>query len=118
MKCPIKGPGGTEVLLAYASNRLPVGARLKIEQHMEACSACQATFREHRALWRVLDQWQPGPVSKDFDHRLFERIAQGNGAALADWILPSPAGQRIRRAAPILAAGLLVLSVLRFLTRF
>lgn len=118
MKCPTEGPGGAEILLAYTSNRLAAGVQHEIEEHMQVCSACLTRFREHRALWQILDQWQPDPVSKDFDDRLFERIAKADQSAWALKALRSAPGQRIRRAAPVLAAGLFVLGLLRFMAPF
>jgi anti-sigma factor RsiW len=106
------GPDGSEVLLAYASRRLdPVEAQ-ELDRHAAECDACRTLLAEQCAVWEALERWKPGPVSPDFDQRLFDRIEREGQRGWAARLRTAAANRRVRRAAPVIAAGLAVLGLL------
>jgi hypothetical protein len=46
------------------------------EIHMESCTSCRSFSDGQRATWDALDAWNPGPVSLEFDRKLYARIEQ------------------------------------------
>lgn len=80
MTCPLQ-TGETDLLLDYAAGRLP--ARMTaLAQHMAGCPACTQFLKEQAAVWNALDEWEPPPVSMDFNRRLWQRI---DAAASVPW---------------------------------
>jgi hypothetical protein len=78
MTCPLQ-TGETDLLLDYAAGRLPAQ---EIAQHMAHCLACTQFLTEQAAVWKALDEWEPAPVSMDFNRRLWQRI---DAAAAIPW---------------------------------
>jgi anti-sigma factor RsiW len=76
MLCPIQEGGNAEVLLAYCARSLDPGALAVLERHIEVCPACRKFAGAQRLVWEALDAWKPGPVSDDFDDRLYARARQ------------------------------------------
>ncbi len=70
--------------------------------YLESSPECRTLFEQQRALWETLDLWEPVEPSRDFDRRLYERIAaQGAGQG---WF-----GRLFGGMKPSFAAGLAVL---------
>jgi len=76
VRCPIQNSKNAAMLLDYLDRRLDWSATIEFERHISGCAACQQTLAAQREVWNALDSWSPGPVSEDFDRRLFERIGQ------------------------------------------
>jgi anti-sigma factor RsiW len=70
---------GPELLLAYTSTKLDPDAAAAIDGHIRACDACRQFTSSQRTVWNALDQWEPEPVSADFDRRLYQRIEREVG---------------------------------------
>jgi hypothetical protein len=64
----------TEKLLAYCAGGLGSDEGSRIAFHLKSCPECAAICSAQASVWKALDTWQPAPVSRDFDHRLFARI--------------------------------------------
>jgi len=79
MHCPSQSDHGTEMILDYLGGRLGRAAASRMERHFEECAACQEAVRSQQAVWEVLDDWKPEPVSADFDNRLYQRIEAEGG---------------------------------------
>jgi hypothetical protein len=86
MTCPLLTED-TDVLLDYAAGRLPdremdAARTAALAEHMGACPGCAQFLTEQTAVWKALDEWQPAPVSMDFNRRLWQRI---DAAAAVPW---------------------------------
>jgi anti-sigma factor RsiW len=75
MECPIKAGGKKDLLLDYCARALDAGMAAEVEAHIAACPGCKAWTEAHSRTWTLLDDWQPAPVSPEFERRLRERIA-------------------------------------------
>ena len=74
MKCPLSREETADVLLDYSAGRLDNARAGRLERHMQACEACAAFGVQQGALWSALDEWEPEPVSMDFNRRLWQKI--------------------------------------------
>lgn len=92
----------------YCAGRLEGGRRLELERHLEECGACRTYCEEQQAVWNLLDEWEPEPVSWGFDRRVetaaaeqpawWRRVLDGVAwkpalpvaAGFALWVLMSP----------------------------
>jgi hypothetical protein len=106
MKCPLEAKRD-EVLLAYSSRKLDAADVPTLEGHLENCPACRDFVQAQRAVWDLLEVWEPAPVSADFDRRLYQRVDRH-----VPWIerlLAPLQGLGLGRAVPIAASAGLVL---------
>lgn len=76
IECPSRTGENPETILAYLDGRLPREKAVLLERHFEQCIACREALRARQAVWDALDEWEPEPVSADFDRRLYRRIEQ------------------------------------------
>jgi anti-sigma factor RsiW len=109
MNCPLQREETADVLLDYSGGRLDAARAAILEQHMEICPRC-ASFRSDQALvWDALDAWEPMPVSRDFNRRLWQRI---DAAAAAPWYTRLLDSLRFANWKPVfpLAAAVLVIA--------
>lgn len=74
MKCPLSLEDGADVLLDYSAGRLDKARGSLLARHMETCHACAAFGARQGALWSALDEWEPEPVSMDFNRRMWRKI--------------------------------------------
>jgi len=74
MKCPLSREDTADVLLDYSARRLDKARAARLERHMESCEACAAFSVQQGALWSALDEWEPEPVSMDFNRRMWQNI--------------------------------------------
>lgn len=82
MSCQIRNEEHTDRLLAYAAGKLRGEAADKLQLHMKTCEDCAAFGRAQSEVWNMLDNWEVGPVSTDFNRKLYARI---DAAASASW---------------------------------
>lgn len=80
MNCPLLAEDTADVLLDYSAGRLDKTRSARLLRHMETCGACAAFLTEQTALWSALDEWEPEPVSMDFNRRLWQGIDRIAGA--------------------------------------
>ena len=85
MQCPMKTSEGNETLIAYGARTMPPEAESQFVRHMSGCESCLKVAEQQRSLWSALDQWQPLPISPDFDQRLYARIAQEQPRGFFSW---------------------------------
>ena len=78
MTCFAKDRAGAEVLMDFCSGMLDPAQAAGVEQHIRECSGCREAVDAQRGLWQTLDAWKPIEVSRDFDARLYARIAQAD----------------------------------------
>ena len=109
MKCPIETQENAELLLSYSANRLDPAAARALEAHMDGCMACREFRDSQSALWATLDQWEPRPVSADFDRRLYRRIEEQQQENWWSRILGSSRPMFLRPALPLAATACLLL---------
>ncbi len=100
MTCPLL-TGETELLLDYSAGRLPDDASLA--HHVAGCPGCARFATEQAAVWKALDEWEPAPVSMDFNRRLWRRI---DAAAVIPWYRNF--GEIWKPAIPLTAAILVI----------
>jgi len=75
MGCSLKKSVAEELIVAYAARTLSADLEADFERHLETCAGCRELVAQQRAVWSLLDEWHPLPVSPDFDRKVFERIA-------------------------------------------
>src|ERR1051325_3145565 len=108
MICPIKNKENTEWLLDYSAGKLDRERAAAMTQHIEICPDCAHFIEGQQVVWNALGQWEPEPVSSDFDRRLYRMIDQKERRS---WIsrLFQPLQPLWRPVVPVAAAALLIL---------
>ncbi len=113
MDCPLK-TDKTDLLLddtagTLARRGLDAATMAALSQHMETCPDCLAFRAAQKLVWDALDLWEPGPVSQDFNRRLWQRI---EAAAAAPWYTRFADALRMASWKPLipLAAAILVIA--------
>jgi|HubBroStandDraft_4_1064222.scaffolds.fasta_scaffold294772_1 anti-sigma factor RsiW len=76
MDCIKKNRQGVEILTDYCAGILDPAAAAEIDVHIAQCADCREMVEAQRIVWEMLDAWNPLEVSRDFDARLYARIAQ------------------------------------------
>lgn len=76
MGCSLNRSVAEELTVAYAARKLDARSQADFERHLEVCGSCRELVAQQRALWSVLDEWQPVAVSPDFNQKLAQRLAQ------------------------------------------
>jgi hypothetical protein len=109
MNCPLQKEETADVLLDYSAMRLDAARTAILEHHMEACPKCMAFRNDQALVWDALDEWEPMPVSQDFNRRLWQRI---DAAAAAPWYTRLGDSLRFANWKPVfpLAAAFLVIA--------
>ena len=107
MNCPIKSKENTEWLLDYSAGRLDRERAGVVAQHMESCPDCAHFIQSQQVVWNALGEWEPKPVSSDFDGRLYRMIDQKERRS---WVsrLFQPLQPLWRPLVPVGAACLLI----------
>jgi len=90
MGCSLKRGVAQELIVAYAARTLDPDVEAEFERHWETCAGCREAAAQQRAVWTLLEEWQPLPVSSDFDRKLADRIAHSEathpiGRLFASW---------------------------------
>jgi anti-sigma factor RsiW len=80
MECLMQAKSGAQTLLDYCSGALEPAAAAEVERHSEICDSCRRVIDAQREVWQTLGQWTAPAVSRDFNARLYARIAQENEA--------------------------------------
>ena len=106
MKCPNETRENAE-LLAFCSGKLDAARSAAIEDHIRVCPACREFAGRQRAVWEALDIWEAGPVSPDFDRRLYQRIERE--VSWWDLLMRPFRPLLVRQGLPIAAAAGLVI---------
>jgi hypothetical protein len=75
MDCIKKSKRGVEILTDYCAGILDPAAAAAIDVHIVQCAQCRQMVEAQRVVWEMLDAWTPLEVSRNFDARLFARIA-------------------------------------------
>jgi hypothetical protein len=71
MRCPLDN----EMVVSYVAGALGPVAEAALDQHLETCAECRRVVDAQRVVWSALDAWTPAAVSRDFDQKLYRRIA-------------------------------------------
>ena len=101
MGCSLERSVAEELIVAYAARTLDPAQEAEFAAHLELCGDCRESAAQQRALWSVLDEWHPLPVSTDFDQRLAQRIAS---AQETNWWRRLVSNWSWRPAIPVAAA--------------
>jgi hypothetical protein len=75
MGCIKNNKKGVEILTDYCAGTLDPAVAFEIDTHIEQCAECRRMVEAQRVVWEMLDAWTPLEVSRNFDTRLFARIA-------------------------------------------
>jgi anti-sigma factor RsiW len=110
MECPIKKQAKKDLLLDYCSHTLDAAAAVEVEAHLAVCPECKAWTEGHMRTWSLLDEWEPAPISPDFERVLRERIAAETGRT--PWWSALWQSFLARPLKPALSAALVVLLLL------
>ena len=73
-RCTLENENATELVLAYGAQTLDPDQSSAFERHMLSCESCRKLAAAQMAVWSALDAWQPGPISSNFDEKLYQRI--------------------------------------------
>ncbi len=86
MDCIKNHKQGAEILMDYCAGTLDPGKAAQMETHTRQCPDCRALVEAQNAVWESLDAWTPVEVSRDFDSRLYARIAsEQSGPSWLRW---------------------------------
>jgi hypothetical protein len=86
MDCIKNNKQGAEILTDYCAGTADPRVAAEIDAHTKVCAECRAMVEAQCAVWEMLDAWTPAEVSRDFDARLYARIAsEQNGPAWRRW---------------------------------
>jgi hypothetical protein len=109
MDCPLRREETADLLLEYSAQRLDAAGVAALERHMENCLECSKFRAEQTVVWDALDQWEPAPVSMDFNRKLWQRI---DAAANAPWYRSLADSLRFANWKPVfpLAAAILAIA--------
>jgi|SRR5579859_1208927 len=113
MDCPIKTQESTDWLLDFVAGRLHGERAAELVRHVEACNDCANFVAAQRVVWNALDQWEPEPLSIDFDRRLYRSIEAARPASgLAGMLrrIFGPLQPLWRPVVPLAAACLLIVA--------
>jgi anti-sigma-K factor RskA len=75
MDCIKNKKNGMEILTDYCAGILDPAVAFEIDTHIQQCAECRETVEAQRVVWEMLDAWTPLEVSRNFDARLYARIA-------------------------------------------
>jgi anti-sigma-K factor RskA len=76
MDCIKNNKQGVEILTDYCAGILDPKVAFEIDTHIAQCADCRELVEAQRTVWEMLDAWTPPEVSRNFDARLYARIAQ------------------------------------------
>ena len=74
--CTFASEERAELLLDYVAGTLSSSLNTEVERHLEACPSCRTVVKSQREVWSSLDDWEPVPVSADFDRKLYARLGE------------------------------------------
>jgi anti-sigma factor RsiW len=80
MNCPTKRNEDAEILLDYCARTLSPLETAEFEVHLKQCADCSRLVEAQQEVWGALEAWTLGPVSVNFDARLYARIAEEQAA--------------------------------------
>ena len=106
MNCPLTTD--ETMLLDYAAGRLDEDTASSLTRHMSQCVDCAAWSIEQSAVWEMLDNLEPPPVSVDFNRRLWQRIDAAESAPWYRRLAESLRFANWKPAFPLAAAVVLV----------
>ncbi len=113
-RCPLQEGEQASTFLAWMDGTLASEESARLDQHATRCDSCRGALDAHRAVWSALDDWEPEPVSQDFNRRLYAAIeseqAQPWWKRAFAALLPVP----FRPAIPVAATCLLMIGVFLF----
>ena len=108
MQCPVENVETAGVLLDYVACRLAPTRLSALERHVATCSRCAEFTLGHERVWQDLDRWEPPPVSRDFNQRLFRRIDQATAIPWYQGLFEFRFGMKV--AIPVVATCLLAVA--------
>jgi|SRR5579872_6383774 len=106
MNCPSRSHENRELLADYVAGNLAPERAAALERHLESCVECTRFVEEQRLVWDAMDQWEPQPVSADFNRRLYHAIDREQPARWFERLL----GPLWRPVLPLAAACLLIVA--------
>jgi anti-sigma factor RsiW len=74
-----------DLLLDYAAGHLDPAQAAQFERHADSCARCAELRASQSAVWLTLDEWQPAPVSENFNRELWRRIDADEAARRHGW---------------------------------
>jgi anti-sigma factor RsiW len=86
MDCIKNNKQSAEILMDYCAGTADPALAAEIDAHAKTCAECRSLLEAQSAVWEMLDAWTPVEVSRDFDSRLYARIAgEQAGPAWRRW---------------------------------
>jgi anti-sigma factor RsiW len=113
MDCIKNNKRGVEILTDYCAGILDPAVAFEIDTHIAQCAECLKMVEAQRMVWEMLDVWTPLEVSRNFDARLYARIAEEQAEPLwRQWLrrvfLPPTPYRLWKPAVSLAAAGAVV----------
>ncbi|MCP5110295.1 MAG: hypothetical protein GY953_05625, partial [bacterium] len=112
MQCPTRTGDSVEMLVAHAAGQLEGERAALVERHLEECPGCRELFESQRSVWTALDEWEPEPVSADFDARLYRTIEARDQTSWWRQLFRPVLPFSMRPALPLAAACLMLVAAL------
>jgi anti-sigma factor RsiW len=63
-----------EVLVDYAGGTLPADRLAQVTAHLDVCAECRVAVEAQAQVWSALEDWEPAPISVDFNRKLYLKI--------------------------------------------
>jgi len=82
MGCSLEKSAAEELVIDYVAQTLDPAASLEFERHLAWCERCRALVAQQRAVWSMLEEWQPQPVPATFNERVARDLV---GEVRAAW---------------------------------
>jgi len=113
MDCIKNNKQGAEILMDYCAGTADPAVGAEIDAHIKVCAECRTMVEAQSAVWEMLDAWTPAEVSRDFDSRLYARVAgEQAGPAWRGWwsrmIEPATPHARWKPMVSLAVAGAIV----------
>jgi anti-sigma-K factor RskA len=113
MDCINNNKQCAEILTDYCAGTLDPAVAFEIDTHTRQCAECRELVEAQRVVWEMLDAWTPLEVSRNFDTRLYQRIAAEQAEpSWRQWLrrvfLPATPYRLWKPAVSLAAAGAVV----------
>lgn len=116
MRCLLQSGDDAVLLLDYCERKLDPALAFELEQHIAVCPDCARIVEAQQAVWNALDDWQPAPISADFNERVWRRIEAENARPWWRRWLQWGAVTSWKPAMPLAAACMVLAAVALFQT--
>jgi len=73
-------------LIRLMAGELAEGDAVEIHTHLQLCEGCHKRFRELKATWELLGEWQPPAPQEDLAGRVLAAASRGTPMTRKRWV--------------------------------